>query len=122
MARSVREHFAEHYLKSGSFKMKIASELSKALDAEDPEQAKKSMRNAISALQEWAACDKQMKESCEKADAADDLNKLVPTNVSGIVDPSRAPVSSRLVPRSGQPMPSDMPKVAEGFEHLVRVD
>jgi len=119
--RTVREHLAEGYVRSGSFKMQIATALSKALDANDQEEAKKRLRALVGLLQEDAARDKQMKEACEKG-MDDELGKrLVPSNVSGVVDPSRAPAGLRMIPRSGQPTP-DMPKVDMQFEHLVKVD
>src|SRR5882762_7052805 len=98
--RTVREHLAEGYVRSGSFKMQIATALSKALDANDQEEAKKRLRALVGLLQEDAARDKQMKEACEKG-MDDELGKrLVPSNVSGVVDPSRAPAGLRMIPRS----------------------
>jgi len=116
--RTVREHLAEGYTRSGSFKMQLATALSKALDANDQEEAKKSLRALVGLLQEDAARDKQMKESCAKGDA-DELGKLAPMGgISAVTDPGKAP---RLVPRSGQRDPSTMP-VDPQFEHLIRVE
>jgi hypothetical protein len=65
-------------------------------------------------LQKAAYHDDQAAE-CAKAVDTSDLNKLVPTNVSGVV-----PTRITAVPRPGQPVPTV--NVAPEFEHLFKVD
>jgi hypothetical protein len=149
MAKNAREHLhtlheneRTHHVKSASFDLQVGTELSKLANtfaqleewkpgSEEARAAhagaKEILRKLATQFQEHAQHHEQMsklhgamKEGCEKSVDTDDLNKLMPTGVSAIADPSRAP-SSRLVPRTGQPTP-DMPKVTPEFEHLVRVE
>jgi hypothetical protein len=130
--RNVREHLSEHHKRSAGFDLSVAGELERvrksfeALEAQADGDAKESFAACKvafdklgAAFNQHAVYHEKMKQACEKSDGSDDLEKL---NISGIVDPSRAPSSGRLVPRSGQPTPSDMPKVDSAFEHLVKVD
>jgi len=64
---------------------------------------------------------KEIESACIKASVVGGLgDKLVPTQVSAVCDPSKGP---RAVVRPGQrEIQSDMPKVDMRFEHLVKVD
>src|SRR6266404_3795235 len=130
--RNVREHLSQHHQRSASFDLGVAGQLEQlrktfeSLEGQSDGDMRKSFAGAKEAFDklgtsfnEHAAYHAKMKEACEKSDGVDDLDKLMPSNISGIVDPSRAPSSGRLVPRSGQPTPSDMPKVDMQFEHLI---
>jgi len=135
--RNVREHLGEHHGKSASFDLAIGSELEKirrtfeSLEGQsDDGDAKKSYgagKDAFAklavAFNEHAAYHKKMKEACAKSDGVDDLDKLQPSGVSAVYDPSKG---IRPVIRAGQreiPGATDtMPQVDSAFEHLVKVD
>ncbi len=134
---TVKGHLAEHHKRSAVFDVNVASEcekLRKAFEnlethADSGDELKKAFGDAKASIGRLgqlfsghAAYHRDAGQNVEKSADVDDLDKLVPTQISGIVDPSRAPSSGRLVPRSGQPTPSDMPKVDMQFEHLVKVD
>src|SRR5437879_2363618 len=111
--RNVRQHLSEHHGRSASFDLSVADQLEKlrkcfeALegqsDGDDVKKAYAAGKDAFDKLgvgfNQHAAYHAKMKEACEKSDGVDDLDKLMPSNISGIVDPSRAPSSGRLVPR-----------------------
>jgi len=62
---------------------------------------------------------RKIDEACAKA-AVGDLNKLMPTEVSAVYDPSKGP---RAVIRAGQreiPGAGTMPPVDLQFQHLVK--
>ncbi len=134
--RSVREHLQHHHSRSASFDIATGAELDKlrkcfeALETNTSDDdalkkiygdAKESVARLSASFMNHAEHHRSLAANAEKAADTDDLDKLVPSNISGIVDPSRAPSGGRLVPRSGQPTP-DMPKVDMRFEHLVKVD
>lgn len=133
--RNVRQHLSEHHSKSASFDLGVGTELDKLrkcfetlethTDAgDDVKKAFGDAKSSVARLGELfnghAQYHRDAGKDVEKADAADDLNKLVPTNVSGVTDPSKGP---RAVIRPGQPqIQADMPKVDMKFEHLVKID
>jgi len=51
--------------------------------------AKEAFDKLGTSFNQHAAYHAKMKEACEKADAADDLNKLQPSAVSAVYDPSK---------------------------------
>lgn len=135
---TVKEHLARHHAKSAAFDIAAGVELDKLrkcfetletnVDGDDALKkiygdAKDSVARLAAAFSNHAQYHRDMGATVAKADGIDDLDKLAPSNISGVVDPSKVPSGSRLIPRSGQrEVSGTMPTVAEGFEHLVKVD
>jgi hypothetical protein len=134
--RNVRQHLSEHHARSASFDLGIASEFSKLrkclealetnVDGDDSlknvyKDAKESIGRLSAEFNGHAQYHRNMGQDVEKGIDVDDLDKLVPTQVSAVVDQAKGP---RAVIRPGQrELPADgMPKVDMQFEHLVKVD
>ncbi len=142
--RTLHENESRHHVASGSFDLQVGTELTKLADTfgkleadsrlgdsrEAHAAAKEILRKLAEHFQVHAAHHQKMSEAhgalmeaCEKGVDAEDLNKLAPTQISGVIDQSRAPAGVRAVIRPGQrEIQSDMPKVDMRFEHLVKVD
>src|SRR5258706_16047223 len=139
--RTLHENEQTHHIKSGGFDLRVGTGLAQLADTfgkleadsrlgdsrEAHAAVKEILRKLATDFQEHAHHHKTMAEShaasmeaCEKG-MDDELGKrLVPSNISGIVDPGRAPVASRLVPRAGQREISGagaVPVVDSQFEH-----
>jgi len=133
--RSVKEHLQHHHSRSASFDIATGAELEKLAkvferletQADDDtakaayRDGKESIRQLSAAFNVHAEHHKSMMMNAEKSADIDDLDKLAPTGISAVYDPSKSPTGSRLVPRAGQRELSSMPQVAQGFENLVKV-
>ena len=126
MAKTAAQHLNTFHKAAQEYHSKmIEAHRGMLKKAEDDESARAFHETAIAAHASMQFVHHHGIAQTAKAAEEDELyksNELVPTQVSGVTDPSKGP---RAVIRPGQREISGtgaMPVVAEGFENLVKID
>jgi hypothetical protein len=123
MSTSMKEHLvtvhkrlSKHHAAVSGHYLDMADCMGKADNGDESTKAKGSLETLASEHSDMAQFHEDCAAKCSKA-AADELNKLVPSNVSAVV-----PDYIRAVPRAGAPPAAIKPNVPLEFEKVFAID
>jgi hypothetical protein len=124
MSTSMKEHLvtvhkrlSKHHAAVSGHYLDMADCMGKADNGDESTKAKGSLEALAGEHSDMAQFHEDCAAKCSKA-AADELNKLVPSNVSAVVP--NAP-GIRAIPRPGQPPISEKPNVPLEFEKIFSI-